>query len=464
MTAAVAEVQLDREVVVTDFLPEPVLVVPEMAEDLWSRKQAEKIIRFAGSLAVGERSRTPETENADSAYATLIEAIYAASHGEKEARQSVEMNVLTDVVERTIKAGHVMKVAYSASESGKIKQYGQEMDDVYINSLRYASAMPQMRRRAEAETRNGSRIENYYRSGKLEDYNFVVISRCADDMTEKEMEKACFFTDTMSCAIQVTGAEDGQLMTESAFVAGVKEPTADRHDEQTVASLGASLGADFSGMTAAEIIDTPLLVPKNLMPNGAIDLVERYDDIAGGTFFGEAKPRQDYAAYLDVCKQREAKLEPVVQRITDQLVAGAEELRTPIEATKKLHTLSQKAMVDQAIHDNTIDARVFGGESAAHIDTARYCYDRGDAVGVEQARSRAQSMAKSFSCPSGGSSDTDPEGLLGTRSLLEELQAFNGEKDKYGPLKFKCQKGHPNKRPRERKIPRCTTCGINVAC
>ena len=36
--------------------------------------------------------------------------------------------------------------------------------------------------------------------------------------------------------------------------------------------------------------------------------------------------------------------------------------------------------------------------------------------------------------------------------------------DKYGSLTFKCPKGHSNRRPRNKLIPHCTTCGVSVKC
>jgi|AntRauTorckE6833_2_1112554.scaffolds.fasta_scaffold02645_4 hypothetical protein len=464
MGAMTAEVQLDISEAFVECLPEPVLVVPELAGDIWSRKKAERIIRFAGSVALGDNSESRE-RRASGEYATLADAIDAASLGEASARQSVEMNVKTDVVERTIKAGHVMRVGYSATESGKIQQYGQYMDDVYANSLRYASDMPGMRARAEAETRNGSRIEDYYRSGALDDYCFVVISRCADDMSEKEMGKAGFFTDTMSCALQVTTVEDGELTTESAFVAGVSEPGDVRHDEQTVVKLGRSLGVDFEGKSSVEIIDTPLLVHKNQMQNGVIDLVQRYDEAAGGTFFGESKPSQDYQKYAQTCRNRETKLEPIVDDIVDTLLSEAGSFSTPLDATRRLHVLSQRNMVDEAILNPSIDSRVFGCESAAYINEARQHYSLGDVYQVEQARGKAQLTAVSSSCPNGGSSPPKSDMIFGENNFLSgnSLLSKAGE-DKYGSLEFTCRKGHTNTRPRNKLIERCKTCKESVRC
>ncbi len=38
------------------------------------------------------------------------------------------------------------------------------------------------------------------------------------------------------------------------------------------------------------------------------------------------------------------------------------------------------------------------------------------------------------------------------------------EEDKYGSLKFKCQRGHTNKRPRNKLLEKCKKCGISVRC
>ncbi|CAN5718344.1 hypothetical protein BH23PAT2_BH23PAT2_04880 [soil metagenome] len=464
MGAMTAEIQLDISEAFVERSSEPVLVVPKLAGDVWSRKKAEKIIRSAGSVALGDHSESRE-QRASGEYATLADAIDAASLGEASARQSVKMNVKTDVVERTIKAGHVMRVGYSATESGKIQQYGQYMDDVYTNSLCYVSDMPSMRARAEAETRNGSRIEDYYRRGFLDDYCFVVISRCADYMSEKEMEKAGFFTDTMSCALQVTTVEDGELTTESAFVAGVSEPGDVRHDAQTIVRLGQSLGVDFEGKSSVEIIDTPLLVRKNQMKNGVIDLVQRYDEAAGGTFFGESKPHQDYQKYAQTCRNREMKLEPIVDDIVDTLLSETDSFSTPLDATRRLHVLSQHSMVDEAIRDPSIDSRVFGRQSAVYINEARQHYSQGYIDQVEQARGKAQLTAVSSSCPNGGSSTSKSDTIFGENNFLGDNPLFpKTDEDKYGSLEFTCRKGHANTRPRNKLIERCKTCKESVRC
>jgi hypothetical protein len=119
----------------------------------------------------------------------------------------VETNVQTDVIERTIKTGHITEVELEVNDNGQIMQYGQTMMSVYANAFKITPKSSNMYGRTQAEIRNGFRLESANRQGLLEDYNFVVFSLPPDDMSEMEMQNAGFFTDTMSVSIQVTSSE-----------------------------------------------------------------------------------------------------------------------------------------------------------------------------------------------------------------------------------------------------------------
>lgn len=411
-----------------------VVVIPETAEDLIARTEAQILIaRAAGQAAVSKNVEIGEVREqaAPSAYKDLQTAIEYASRGDKTARKVVETNAATDVIERSIKAGHSMRVTMHANDYGKLVQHGQLMEDVYVNSLKFASATPGMRARAEAETRNGSRIELYNRQGLLKDYYFVVISRAADDMSPAEAAKAGFFTDTQSCAIQVTYQEGGQLVTESHFVAGVKKPGQPRHDHETVARLGDHLGVNLRSKNATQTIDTPFLVHKSMLAGGAIDMVKLYDQAAGGTFYGEDRPAQNYQKYLAECRRREAEMQPMVQAIVDTLLSEADQIRTPRQATQRLHELSQRYLVDRAITDKKIDLRVFGAEAMPAILAAREAMQMGDTAGFMAAREQAQKTAKTSSCPTGdaGNGKGGASGSSDGESSGESAQAGSKEKD-----------------------------------
>lgn len=430
------------------------LLVPETEADALVRHRAA---RFIGACVAGDEFgiRHVESNLEVQPIESLHDAIQLAAEGDTVAYDLVETNARTDVIERTIKAGHVIKVDLQVDETGRIQQHGQTMESVQANSLRLASSMWQMRERTEAEATNAFRIQDLYRQGKLEDYSFVVFSRAADNMTKEQMDKVGFFTDTMSCAIQVTTARDAQLTTESAFVAGARTPGAERHDGETLEAVGDRLEVDLSGKTAAQIIATPVLIHNSLIPNGAIDLVRMWDDAAGGTFFGEDKPNQDYIEYLDKCQQRERDLQPIVDNIVEELLNEAPQIDSRLKAVKRLHKLSEQHMVKHAVADHSINPLVFGEEAAAHITNARFFESIGETARAEAATYHALQTAKSSSCPSMFESEENP---------LISSEASMHDHDQYGSLVFQCPNGHTNTRKRGQLIDECSTCHKSVKC
>ncbi|MGH7241377.1 MAG: hypothetical protein ACREGB_03725, partial [Candidatus Saccharimonadales bacterium] len=315
-----------------------------------------------------------------------------------------------DVTERTLKTGHVSEALVSVVD-GVLQQHGQAIEAIQANNLLFGMTLPQVRARSEAEVHNAFRTEQYYRQGLLEDYALVVVSRAADDMSLRDMQRASFFTDTMSLSIQVTTATENGLVVESAFVSGVKEYGGERNDAEKVARLGEYLGVDWSG-SATETLASPVLVHKSLIPNLAIDIVEMYDN--GETFFGEDRPAEDYLAYREKCRERERDFEPTVQAISDALISESLTIASPPQAVQRLHKLSGQHMIEQAIVDESIDARVFGPKSAAHIVTARAHHRNGDHVHAAHEVKQAQKSDQSSSCPGTPAGDeTERDGDAG---------------------------------------------------
>ncbi len=406
-----------------------VYLVPELGHDADVRQRAAA---FIGAVAT-EAWQPPEAAAEALTVRpleSLHDAVQAAAEGDQTAYKMIETNVRTEVIERTIKSGHVMEVDLYVDEAGTIQQHGQTLDSVQANSLRFAADSWQMRERVEAETRNAFRIKHYHETGILQDYYFVVFSRAADNMTEAEMSDAGFFTDTMSCAVQVTSAYGKRLRTESAFVAGRKRADMPRHDEATIRAVLKRLGVEGAGMSAADLLDSPLLIHKSLLPDGALNLVELYDDCAGGTFFGEAKPKQEYPAYRRQCAEREAGFKPVIDRIISRLVAEAPSITSRIMATERLDKLAGAHMVEWAITDKTINSDVFGTTAAAHIELARWHQELGN---VDQARAElrvAIMTDRSASCPSGRKRSSSKD--TGT----SEGDSSSGGSDELGDCEF----------------------------
>jgi hypothetical protein len=426
-----------------DLGPALVMAIPEMVEDTVARTNAAS---FIGSVLAGNYV---ETNLVKKPIFSLQEAINRAAEGDREAYKLVEVNVSTDVVERTIKTGIVMhKVPVEMSANSQPSQYGQSFDSIQANSLRLMAGHEIMEARTKAETNNAFRIKSLYEQGYLEDHSLVVFS-LAEDLPE-----IGFFTETMSCAIQVTTKDGDGLSTEPAFVSGIKIPNGVRHDEETVVKIYDRFDVDIGSKSRAEIIDTPLLVHNSLIPNGAIDLVSIWDDCAGGTFFGEDKPRQNYLEYKkDYCEVRQASFKPKIDLIVNQLLSEASSISGPVMATKRLHKISEQHMVDYAIADTSINARAFGTESAEHIEMARLYQRSGDFQAADNERQRAMNTANSSSCPNGVKS-----------SSSSDSAETSGESDEFGSQDFLCPKGHLNYRQKHRLLDRCRSCGISVSC
>lgn len=386
-----------------------VLAVVEHDSDLESRA---KTAGFIGSVVTNsELAINPIDQQPYS----LHDAITEASNGKTEAISMVRRNIATDIVERTIKSGHITKVPLEIGNDGRFLQYGQSVADIQKNSLLYASENPKMISRTEAEVRNMFRIDEARTQGLLEDYAFVVFSRAPDDMSEEEASKVGFFADTMSCAIQLTTIDDGKPSVESAFVAGKRSWESTRHDKSTIDKVGDVLGVDFRSKDATELLDYPVLIHKSLIPNGVVDIVRIYDQCAEGTFFGESKPPEDYLEYLQTCRRREAELAPQIQKITTQLISEASTFKSPIGASKRLAKLSEGEMLERSIADKKINPRVFGESAAWRIEQARFYLDNGQTNMLSDIIYQAKTVAVSSSCP-GGVSGNDTPGAFGESS------------------------------------------------
>lgn len=370
--------------------------VVDIAEQPYDVLDRISAARFIGSVAV-ENS----LERTTAISYNLHDAVREAARGNLEAYEMVRANVSADVVERTLKSGHITETTLQTDANGTILQHGQSIEDVQSNSLRFASSDARIRERTNAEVTNAFRQQTAYAAGQLNENYFVVLSPAIDTMTEAEATEVGFFATTMSLAIQVTTVDEGELKLQSAFVAGKRDRKALRHDLSTVAAMGDVLGVDFGDKTAVEILNQPILIPKSIMPNGVVDLVKLYDDNAGGTFFGESQPRQNYLAYQEICEKRELAFEPQVDAITDELIASSRLISSPMSASQLLNELSAKYMLERAVNDDSIDSEVFGVQAAFRIEQARHFIDIGDIENAELSTQAAHKVEKSSSCPGG---------------------------------------------------------------
>ena len=431
-----------------------VVAIPEQADDAMACARAEGLIRSAaaiGSIAVHETLNNPEESPAEK-IGSLWGAITKAAEGDTIAKKVIARNATTDLIERAFKTGFIMTNQLETTDDGKIIQHGQSLDQISFNSLKFAAGDEQMRKRVEAETRNGARQEQAYQKGSLRKNYFVIISRAADDMTTQQMSDVGFFTDTMSCSLQLlTEKEDGSLELTAAFVSGKKTPESERHDAETIAKLGDALGVSLRELSATQLLDKPLLIPKDTLPNGPIDLIRLYDEAAGGTFFGEDRTGHDYNQYIAHCAEKQAEFANIAATITEELIARAASVNSQTDATGLLAKLSQEHLIPKALKDKSINPRVFGQKAAtfieearAHQEQARIFQEMGlaDKAGEAAAKAlvaedSAQKTAKSSSCPNGANglaaSQNDTEKESTTESNTGTIRCIAAAKSSKNP-------------------------------
>ena len=447
-------------------LPVPEQTVPDviamsaMPEDQLAWQRAKRLMRTSGSLAVV--GTFPEKNNHQPGVSlNLLEAIHSAAAGDENGINMMDQNIETDYIERSFKAGSITEVELQADSQEGFGQHGQSLDSVNANSWRFVGRIRQMRERLAAEARNKYRQDIAHEKGLLEDNYLVVFSCVPDDMTREELIEEDFFVDTMSCSMQATTAQEGKVMLESAFVAGARHPKAERHDLRAVRYVAKKLGTDFDDKSTTGILDSPLLVPKRLMPNGIVDLAALFDE-AEGTFFGEDKPQEDYVRHREFWRQRQADLKPMVEAIRRQLISERHTFKVPTDATKRLGKLSEKAGVRNAVDDELINPRVFGSVAATHIQQARTHRALGNYELADAALQKAERTAKSSSCPGSIQDEKNKKNADGADEKSGDL--LNDETDsKDGKINcIKCREPVNKKDVVKEKSWRCPHCKYEV--
>ncbi len=406
--------------------------------------EQDKLIRADAARFIGRALASKEivVEPVDEDSMSLLGAVKEAANGNGSALPNINKNASIATIEGIYKSGHITDIVSEIKPDGSIVQFGQSHTAVYTNALKYTSKFEPILNRTKAETVNGTRIGHYARTDELDDCYLLVSSLCPDDIPRDQLEDHSFFGATMTGVLQATTVKDGKLVTQSAFVAGVTEKDGPRHDIETVKKIYEFFGQSSEGLSVTELLERPLLVPKKYMPNGVLDIVKLYDELAGGLFFGSNQEVQDYDQYLEVCRQREKDLKETVGKIVQEIVASADELHKPIDAIEKLYELTKKHALAYVVTDDRIDTRIFGEEAHVELQQARVHYKNGDEAAMQVALEQATDKAIFTMC---GAGTEKKEAKLGnapdlqTAKLSEANQLENSENDTSGRIRcFRC--------------------------
>ncbi|MGF7229583.1 MAG: hypothetical protein ACQR33_06435 [Candidatus Saccharibacteria bacterium] len=396
-----------------------VVAVPDLAHEAFVRKRHE---RWLGSIALGDVATTAPEQNDT---VTIVDLLKEARAGDSQALSAVRLNAHTTVIETLLKTGNIMRISAQLNDRGNLEQHTHSYEAIHRNALQAAhNRSASSERRSAIEALNWQRTEAAIHAGHLEDHWFVVFSLPPENESVANLKKDGFFAHTMTAVMQATTLENNTVRTESAFVAGmpavaedatlsdaennarVAQQAKQRYDIATIRALYAEWGiANATTMSTEDLLATPLLIPKETMPNGIANIVEQYDQLVGNTFFGLPQPKQNYATFANVCEQKTARYQQITDRVVHDLLDQSGSFKSPAQAVNKLYALAKKHALERAYRDTSIDATVFGGKAAPLIERARVAYQNGDQHMFAMLSTLAQEVAVTTAC--GGGSGVD---------------------------------------------------------
>lgn len=358
---------------------------------------------------VGELALKKNVDAKNKPIKNLREGIIWLKKGDQEGRDMAESNIATEAFEQIYKAGIVTKKKRLQTDSeSNIYQNGQSLDAVHANALHLSSGSEVIRPRTEAEIKNNSTIMHGHATGLTKTHAYLVFSMTAEGVSDEHLDKLNFFSVTKPISVQMTTEDDEGLFMQSAFYAGVKDENGPRQDREIVEKTGDAFGADYRDKSAPEIIEHGVWVPKDFFKDKLDDaeklelrhVIKFMDELNGGdTFYGQDKPKQDYALHEEQCHQLEDGFSDEVSAIADQLAQEIDQLPDAVAVCKRMAKLVQERMVIKAINDTSIDSRVFGKTASASIEKGRtaMAHGRRDEAMIYQIH--ALKTATSGSCP-----------------------------------------------------------------
>ncbi len=453
-----------------------VVAAPDLDHEFLVRKRHEQ---WLGALSL---EQTVEVEQAPepSEKITLVDLIEKAKGGDPEALSAVQANAHTTVIETLLKTGNIMRIAAQVDAHGNLQQHNHTYDAIHRNSwLAVRDHSEHARLCAETEALNWQRTEAAIETGALEDNWFVIFSTPSDTQSIATLKKRGYFVHTMSSVFQATTVENGAVKTESAFVAGMDEVAEnpdisneennariaagarDRYDLTAIRRIYMDFGvAGAELMSTEDLLATPLLIPKALMPHGVASIVELYDAYVGGdVFFGVNQPKQAYETYADVCEQRAEKYRDITDKVVHDLLKTS--TLTPAQAISKMYKLVQRHTLERAYRDDSIDAGVFGAKAEKIIYQARAAYDNGDQLQFMLLAAVGHEVAVTTACGggAGGEENASTDKSLDKSEKASELTGVElNEQSTWSWKQGICRVESCPTRPGKTKVGPCDVC------
>lgn len=440
-------------------------------EEYYERFTKARFDRWRGSLALDQ---TVELDLGQSK-TSLLQNIKLATNPEADevtkerAINMISANISAAVSEACFKGPHIRRVEAEVDESGQICQFGQTMKSSDTNAIiNRPYRHPILQEITDIEALNNHRIEDGLRAGKLKDNYFVAISIVPDEVPEEDLGENGdgYFLDSLTFVIQATTQNtDEQIIIETAFMVGVEngadldfqERMSKRHDRAVLSRVFNKKLHKEAPTTAAGFLDSALYIPKECMPNGSADVMrwcfESLDELRD---VKSNRSEEDYLQILKESNEREKSLEEVNALVLKDMLAQGKKLKDPVDAMILMWQLVKKYTVEESFTNRHIDPFVFGVAAAPYIFQIRHQLEEGNDKSTDDLKQRAHETASVTTCGGGA----------GRRKNTKESETNSDspQEDEWGPLTFKCAKGHPNKRPYRDFIDNCKICGIPVRC
>jgi hypothetical protein len=273
-----------------------------------------------------------------------------------------------------------------------------------------------------------------------------------------------YFLDELTLNIQSTiKTPSNKVKTETGFMAGVEGEESDsfeellekRFDFKAVSLLYSWFGKE-APRTAHEILDSPLYIPKELMPNGVTDVMYWLSAARDEVLERESlSTREEYVAMKLESKRREARLKDVQEKILNDTLRLGALIDEPMQAVHLVWELVREHATEAAFTNYDIDPRVFGRAAAPELVLARYHIENGNQQLADQYKQKAHQLSETSGCGGGAKAN----------AAEAELDKIAG-KDSKGARAFRCKFGHLNIRPKEKLLPSCQHpgCTAQVAC
>ena len=374
--------------------------IDQMVDD--SQRIYDEHARWLGSIVTKETVEPPEER------ATLLDQGRLAAEGSPEARAGVRVNLMTAAQEAYWRVEHHMTTR-SRMKDGQIKQGLLSHRQMYENTLSNGVLSETMRTWSHIESRNGFFIEEAAKEGRLEDHVVLVASMVPKNFSRERANKEKFFGDTMTLAFQMTTMEGDEVVTESAFAAGVTEPDGERHDLKAlrrmyVHDLGIAEAKDWEDTDFVKAV----VIPKSKVPEGLLHILPLYDkrgaEVTGKTmYWGQHKKPGDYRQTIQHAHERTEGLDASVDTMTDQFIGRVHTFEEPMDAIYHVYEMLKVQGPKAAATNLDIDPEVFGPESAGYIYEIRervaLGHDLVHDAQAQEALQKAQQTADIKGCP-----------------------------------------------------------------